>query len=1129
MLWKQLLSAAALMVLMVSSTNAAPNAALVRTHLPGDSEELAKAASVIVTEAGYKLMVIDSASLCDAGVVSRKNFDLLVLPNAADLPMASISAIQAFLKSGGSIMAMNAPMWQRRYIQLDGEWTTQDALSSKYAGILPEHVVCRQTKEEVGQWNRSSSHLQIKTSFESTADGPWPGQSAMHVVIPEMLNWDTVISPALSKPFALGDKLTVFTAKGAKGTAHLSLEWTEKDGSRWFAAVPLNTEWRRYVLRPEDFHFWQSNPNRGGQGDHFRPENAEVVTVGLAYTHTGQASGKQEYWVGPIGTARTVEGFDETASAQATPVLENLAPGYKFYNTSSQNLQTVLGANIKLSRKLSVQSTHPRASGNGFDKSRSWRWMPVINMLDEHNEWSGCAASMLIHTADGYSGGAWLTCGTDDVDFYKLPAVRQALTHAVKQMRDGVYLLDGGSNFYTYFDDQSVKLGARIANLGSRNAAEVTLKVNVSDTKTGKRVYVHEWKANIAAGGQLKKLSEWLPKVWPATGYTVRTELLQHGQVIDQLSNSIYVWRPSAKKQFVTTKEGQFILNGKRWRANGVNYMPSSGVATEDGAYFEYWLGAKSYDPIVVERDLNRIQRMGMNAVSVFCYAQSAKDQNLLDLLRRIQLHGMKANLSLRPGTPIDFQWKDISSIIRYYRLWENDAVFAYDLAWEPSFGSREERVIFDREWEEWVIERYGSIKNAEQDWQYPIPRRADGSITNPAPFEVDVDPGAWRRMTAAYRRFLDTVLYKRYSSARRLVRSMDPNHLVSFRMSDAANPTYSWEGRITYDFPYLAAAVDFLAPEAYGRIGNWQNVKPGWFQYEYARWAAADKPMMWAEGGVSVWDAAQMAASADQMKFQAELYTHLYRMITSSGCSGIMYWWYPGGYRYGENSDYGIINPDGSDRGSTKVIKELGRKYLAAQSRKATDVWITIDRDKHPDGVKGIYDEVGPAFWQAIEAGKSVGLRTAGTSTNTATCPLIAVGNTPYNGSNPLKYVDAAIDTVQILAADGKWTEVKKGGRVKVKAGQSVKAKLSITNLGEAKLLSCAQRNQLGQVFITAESADSTMRCPISTSLGKQQSGTYSYVISSPQHAQSAELTLGFEIQSRGRFGERFHITLEQ
>ncbi len=1120
------LSLAMVAVLSTTASAADLRAAIARTGLPGDDPELVTAVGKSIAAAGYTVTELDSDALCDATKLSPTAFDLLVLPDAADLPAASVKPIEAYLRAGGDIIALNAPLWQSSFLKSNGQWTTADELGKANAGKLPEHVVCGFSAEETAPWTRSTSHANIKTRAESVANGPAPGQKALHITIPEMLGWDTFVSPQYTQPFAPGSKLTVFSAKGGPGTSHVFIEWTEKDGSRWFAAVPLYPEWRQYVLKPEQFHFWQSNPQRGGPGDQFRPENAVSVTVGQAYSHTGPASGKQEYWFGPIGTASKVEGWDETANTPEPPALEILSPGYKFFSVNADQLSTTESGSFAVPTGMLIRSPHPRPSGGGFDKGRNWRWIPLVNALSSQGEWRGSPASMMVNAEGAYKGGVWMSCGVTGAEFYRSKTALAGLTQIARRMGEGLFILDGGSNFYTYFKDQPLRLGARVVNLSKQAQSNATIRLTVTDPKTGSQAFSREWPLTPETGKISTVSCDWKPTIWPTGGYTVLVELLQAGKQLDRVSHSIYLWQPAKKKQFVTTKASEFILNGKRWRANGVNYMPSSGIAAEDGKYFEAWLSAASYDPEVIERDLNHIKQFGMNSVSIFIYAENAKDQNLLDMLRRLDAHGMKASLALRPGTPIDFQWKDISSIIKYNRLWENDAVFAYDLAWEPSFGSREERAIFDPEWEQWIIERYGSIANAERDWGYAVPRKADGSISNPSPAEVDTD-GAWRRMTAAYRRFLDTVLYKKYGAARRLVRSIDPNHLVSFRMSEAASPTYHWEGRIPYDFPYLAAAVDFLAPEGYGRIGSWEDVKPGWFQNAYARWAAPRKPMIWAEAGVSAWDTAQMASTPAKLEFQGSLYEHYYRLITSSACSGIMYWWYPGGFRYGENSDYGIINPDGTDRPSTKAIKSNGPAFLIGPSRKKTDMWIGIDRDAHTDGVAGIYSQVKDRFWDAISKGKTPGLRTAGTGTNSSNCSLVAVGNTPCNGSNPPKYLDAAIDSVQILAVDGRWTEVAKGGTIKVNANKPVQMRVEFTNLGEAKMVAPAGCLQTGQVYIVAKVHNATLRLPIRASVPQQESATLQGVVAPAGLVMPQEVALHSEAWGRTPFGERFSFTL--
>ena len=183
------------------------------------------------------------------------------------------------------------------------------------------------------------------------------------------------------------------------------------------------------------------------------------------------------------------------------------------------------------------------------------------------------------------------------------------------------------------------------------------------------------------------------------------------------------MWKPKRHKEYVEIKNGDFVLDGKRWRAHGVNYMPSSGIAAEDGLYFEHWLSAQSYDSAIIERDLRHVKDMGMNAVSIFLYYENLKDQNLIDILRRCDALGIKANLSLRHATAFEFPAKHIQEMITYSRLARNDTVFAYDIDWEPLWRKHDDRLRWDGEWEAWVVERYGSLENAERDWGYAIPR----------------------------------------------------------------------------------------------------------------------------------------------------------------------------------------------------------------------------------------------------------------------------------------------------------------------------------------------------------------------------------------------------------------------
>jgi hypothetical protein len=235
---------------------------------------------------------------------------------------------------------------------------------------------------------------------------------------------------------------------------------------------------------------------------------------------------------------------------------------------------------------------------------------------------------------------------------------------------------------------------------------------------------------------------------------------------------------------------------------------------------------------------------------------------------------------------------------------------------------------------------------------------------------------GPWRKLVADYRAFLDDLLREKYSEARRLVGSIDPNHPVSFRMQHAGDPTLNWEQMLPYDMSGLAEAVDIWEPEAYGRIGDWEQVKPGHFTAAYARLCDPGKPLIWAEMGYNTWDLNLMAPHPQKLDFAARFYADFYRLLRDSGADGVFYWWYPGGFRLNENSDFGIINPDGTARPVTRVIRAEGPAFLAAPKPPPPSHWIAVDRDRDARGLFGVYEAVKAQYWQAIERGQTVGLK---------------------------------------------------------------------------------------------------------------------------------------------------------
>jgi len=1119
------------------------NVALLKDALPGFDDALADRLAQALQRTGASVTVLDAAALANPFVLSIEHFDLLALAHPRTFPGDALDSLERFLRDGGDLIVLGGPAFERIVWNYEGRWLDREGFIDLLSQTELENKLF-DFEAPVDEWTRGSNTPPSEgegrggTLVETTTQGGHGSGKALHVRIPHLTGWDTVASPPLEQPFPAGHSLTCFWARGTKQTTQLALEWQERDGSRWIATVALEPRWKYFVLPPESFAYWHDNPSqgRGGANDCFRPANAARFSVGLAFTHTQAiGSGPHEYWLDDLGTAPDPRSEKDRAvffQPPRLPVLDTISPSYKLFEVT--DLRSIrfhpsqaLVARAKLPRPAATFAVHPRPQGTGYHKQRKWRWIPLVEALDRLGRPCGTLATLLFHRTPPYRGGVWLSLPVADRRFLRSEAVLHLVTEAAQRMLDGVFLAEGGAEWYACFDGEAIRLGAEVVNLGRQPAEGLHVRLRVAAEGGLRRVFERTFDVSVAPGASQTVEAVWDPGRFARDEYQVKVELRRGGPVIDRLVHDLGVWRPSASPAFITTRDGDFRLQGKRWFPHGVNYMPSSGMGIEEGEYFEYWLDPQPYDPEVIERDLQDIEGMGMNMVSVFIYYRSVNSRNLLDLLRRCERHHLKVNLSLRPGTPLDFRWDEMREIITSYRLPENDTVFAYDLAWEPAHGGYEGRKRWDREWEAWIVERYGSVANAEQDWGFPVPR-AEGQITGPSDTQVSQD-GDHRRMVAAYRRFLDDLLNRKYGDATRLVKGVDPHHLVSFRMSIAGDPTVG-PAAMAYDFVGLAQAVDILCPEGYGRIGDWERVKPGHFTVAYARFAAPDTPVMWAEFGYSVWDGGRMTQSEEGLKFAGQFYTDFYRMVEESGANGSVCWWFPGGYRWNERSDYGIRSPDRTYRPTSHVIQDWASRLTQRPRRPRPDVWIEIDRDAHPAGLYGIYEAVQDEYWRAIAEGHVPGLRTAGTGTDSATTPLVAVGNTPYNGSNPPKYLNAACHFLQLKNADGAWVDVQDGSVVEVAPGQPVEVRASIGNTGEAAWLSPVGReDQTGTVYLSSRREPGlSFQQPIPRDVPSLGDAELPPFVLAEAITEPVEVAFEMTAQGRAWFGEKVEVTVQ-
>jgi hypothetical protein len=1034
-----------------------------------------------------------------------------VVLDAATLPLSKENEIIEALHGGGRWIFAGTPAFSDPAFAWEGKLLPRSTIRKEVEATEPSHVAIAPRIGEAKAWSRSTNTPERAERHEVVDSEHGP---ALHTVIEDLAGWDT-LNWTTGIAIPEGHNLTIFWARGDATTKALSVEWREADGSRWIAVIPLEPAWRRYVLSEEDFKFWESRPERARTK--LVLSRARECAVGVAYSHTGLRAGRNEYWIASIGTAQRVvpDGF-----FGGPKPFEGLCPEYKFYETEAAarvapSPEFVAGASLpgaKLAAKLSC--LHPRPNGSGIERDRPFRFVPVLECFDAKSSYRGACAALFVGSKEPHLKSVWASFPQPPALIAKEPIFSKSIAAAAAAMAEGVFFMSAGTDRFTYFPDQTVTAGVDVINCGTN---DVTVKLHGTPAPgTPRRLTPGEiWKERWTLSGK--------DAATYASGFVA--ELHGENGCLDKIAQPVHILKLPAKPSFVTVKDGHFIRNGERWRPHGINYMPSSGIGLEDWIRFERWLGGPSYDPVIIRRDLERAKEIGFDAVSVFLYAESSAAGNLVDFVRQCDELGLAVNLSLRPGTPDSYSWPAWRQMIVENRLAENPTIFAYDVAWEPGFRSIPQRRALDGAWSAWLAERYGSAEAAERALGFALPRAGD-ALTGPEG-RLLWNEGPWRPLACAYRRFVDDYLAKRYRVALRRIRDVDPHHLVSYRMAESGDPTFRNENCLPYGFKGSARLMDFLAPEAYGRIGTWKDaVRPGVFTVAYGRAVAPEKPVAWAEIGMSIWNQAAGQADPDLEERQAKFFEDFYKLLRVSDSDGVFFWWYPGGFRTNENSDFGIINPDGTWRQSTRVINRNKLEGARGKTPKPGAV-LTIDEEAFASGLWNAWESITKPFLAQVEEGVLPRLKLWPDGMTSANAPPRAVGGLSLPGGIVPAFLNGLFEKVEARVAGGEPQDLVFGGAVTArKAGGAATGAAAV----RASIVNCAPATWLaagdGSVALILARAGSGDPRTIALPHDVPYLGSVEVEFSLP--AESATWTLTMWRRDGLLFGERLAIEVK-
>ena len=500
-----------------------------------------------------------------------------------------------------------------------------------------------------------------------------------------------------------------------------------------------------------------------------------------------------------------------------------------------------------------------------------------------------------------------------------------------------------------------------------------------------------------------------------------------------------------------------------------------------------------------------------------------------MDFMARADRHHLKVNVYLSALEP---RWPDLARaqrMIREAHLPESPAFFAYDACWEGHLGPAAERRASDASWQAWVVERYGSVAAAEQDWRY-LPPRVAGTLSGPTDEQLRQD-GEWRVFVAAYRRFWDDEISRRYRAVRQAVRAVDPLHLLGARSGYGGNGTPMYADLMPFDLASGAAHLDFISPEGYALQGGREQFLRGGLTSAYARQVGAGKPVFWAEYGVPLlWQVEPgqyYPVETAEMEPQRVYFQNMLRFVRETGGSGCAGWWWPGGYRVDEKSDFGIVNPDGTLRPAARELQQAASVYAGPWPSPPTDHLIEIDRDQFVDGYAGIYTAKADAYVKEFLGGRTPGVRTAGTGTTSADTPALAVGNVPWNGHNPPKYLNAEFARVEVRVGH-EWRRVANGETLPLAAGPA-QLRVVVTNTAEARWLPPGGELAAGGIFLEVHEEGGRVEWrPLPEAVAYLGETAFPSFTVEARPGRTIEVVLELAAEKRTTFGEKFHLRME-
>lgn len=1078
----------------------------------------------------------------DDDMLSPDNFPVLFIADAQNCPAFLPNRIEEYMKKGGRVLTIGGPPFDEEFYSINNEEVSSTTLTNRFCdGDFDKTVICPFTDireledfifDTTNPDNKKLSQtavLAIKSCDSITGKALFYGIENFY------------INESFEKPITVKENHNVigFWAKADESTKTVTIELIDTKGNVFKSRITPTTSFEFFMLSSRDFRFC-GNINGVSYSNKARPDviisNVCKIRFGHALSHAYSVAGPHEFYISELSS-----GFIGVLNDKKVSI-DGLYPPYKFYPVTnaqkvvSSKSQSFLSEN-EFPIPKNIFSLSPRAQATGIDKGRRFRFVPLIDCFDQSGLHCGYAAYMMINFAYGHlsssvDGSMLAVFTTNDDNFYQNGG-DDAVAQTIKSLLSPVHLLEGGTNEYIYdsTSDAKARYGAVVLAKNGADVSQYQLKILYKNIVS---IYAIEELLKIKSQGDYTFLCI-TTEDEPFEG-EISICLTKDDAVFDLISHEVTIYQRKSEEEchFATIKNGtnDIFIDDTQVRFFGVNYMPRSSAGMDTHEEFEHYVSAFAYDPKIIETDLLRMVDIGINAVSIFMhYEPSINSNNILHLVELCKRHGLYVVLSIRPhANPFDFNVSEVSKMITTYGFETNDTIIGYDIAWEryvgtyePCYGNFLGRKSFDDGFRKFLLSHYETFENAERFFGCKLTRNQKGEVISPTDDMLRSANQDDEHLTliAVYRRYIDGAVAAAHLRACDFIKSIDKNHLITARSGDASTIPLVDPGIYGYDFASTALALDFTAPESYALSDDINSMRQGVFTNIYSRYANPNAVVQWMEFGKSIWTGSNFTDNSTSLKFQADYYKSFFDMLMLGHTSGLYAWWWAGGYRIGENSDFGIISPDGSDRPVTKVFREYAKKFLDAPPLSNPNCFIEIDRDLYPDGLRGMYNAVEAPLFRALGEGLAVEFVDKANGKTSKDVSLEEVGNRQYEGYL-LKHLDAVVVSLTAILDNGNRIALQSGDTLNSLKSKAFTLSVKVINSTYATWL-CGDED--GSVsLVSDEDSAYQFSLPLYADVKKRERASFHITIACEE---KGTLSCHLTAKNRCHFGEKIKLNV--